>query len=335
MSPRIYIAILILQIAVAGIITTSCSKEIDVNLPDSAQQVVVEGNIEINTPPVVILTKSVKFFSSVNLNDIGSYFVHGAQVTVTSTTGQSTVLNEYCLQSLNLGEQEQELVLNALGFTTIDSANIPNVCFYTVPDILSYFLTGTCSFMGAERTGYSLSIVAPPFSGADSVRVSSFTRIPTRIGLDSLSVGIHPNESYRDSFAPVYAHFTVPDTFGNFVRYWTKRNSEPFYKPLSQSVYDDRLFVGLSIGLPLERGQVQSRDGDFDINTYSYFRKGDTVTVKWSNIDDKTYDFFYTMENDGGNSPFSNPIRIKSNIVNGMGVWAGYASSFDTIIVPQ
>jgi hypothetical protein len=296
---------------------------------------VVEGTIENDRPPIIILTKSVKFFSSINVNDISSYFVHGAAIKVSSSNGQQTDLTEYCLQSLNLSAQEQQLVLSALGFTTIDSASIPNVCFYTVPDIITYFLTGSCSFMGSERNTYSLDIMAPPFdSGGDSIHVTSTTRIPARLGLDSLGVGVHPNESYRDSFAPVYAYFSVPDTFGNFVRYWTKRNDEPFYKPLSQSVYDDKLFVGLSIGLPLERGQVRSRDNNFDINTYTYFRKGDTVTIKWSNIDDKTYDFFYTLENDGGSSPFSSPIRVKTNINNGLGVWAGYATTYKTTIVP-
>ena len=56
------------------------------------------------------------------------------------------------------------------------------------------------------------------------------------------------------------------------------------------------------------------------LKTATYFRKGDTATVKWSNIDNVTYDFFFTLENDGGDSPFSAPIKIKTNINNGLGV---------------
>lgn len=312
----------------------SCTKDINIELPDSAQQVVVEGSIENNMPPIVILTKSVKFFDNINFNDLGSYFVKGADVRVTSSDGQSIQLTELCLQNLNLPPDDAQLLLSALGFTNVDSGQIPNVCVYTVPDIVTFFVTGTCSFMGKERTQYALQITAPPLrEGTDSVKLNATTTIPTAIGLDSLAIRQHPNPDYRDSLVSVYGYFTAPDTFGNFIRYWTKRNSEPFYKPLSQSVYDDKLFAGLSIGLPLERGQ--RRDGEFNINTYSYFWKGDTVTVKWSNIDKQTFDFFYTLENDGGDSPFSSPVRIKTNIQNGLGVWAGYATKYSNIIVPK
>lgn len=326
--------ILIGLLLIATATISSCTKVIDINIPDSARQVVVEGTIENNVPPVVVLTKSSKFFDNVNINDIGSYFIHGANVHVTASDGTQTELTELCLQNLNLPPDQQEVILNAFGFSAIDSDQIPNVCVYTVPDIATYFLTGTCSFVGKERTSYTLDIMSPPLNdGQDSIHVTSTTTITTVIGIDSLTTKPHPNPDYADSMVAVYAYFSVPDTFGNFVRYWTKRNSEPFYTPIGGSVYDDKLFVGLSIGLPVERGQPKG--ADFNINTDSYFWKGDTVTVKWGNIDNKTYDFFYTLENDGGDSPFSSPVKIKTNINNGLGIWAGYASSYGTIIVPK
>jgi len=326
-----HFAIATLIISIAGV--WGCTKEIDIEIPESAKKIVVEGSIENNVPPVVILTKSQRLFDNISINNIGAYFVHGAQVTVRSSDGAQTELTELCLQNLNLPPDQAQVLLNALGFTTVDSGNIPNVCVYTVPDILSYFLTGSCSFMGKERTSYDLRVVAPGFNvGDDSIVVTSSTYIPTAIGMDSLGFKEHVNPDYRDSFISCYSYLTVPDTFGNFVRYWTQRNDEPQYKPRSQSVWDDKLFVGLKISLPIERGQPRSEK--FDINTYTYFRRGDTITVKWSNIDSKTYDFFYTLENDGGDSPFSSPVRIKSNINNGLGVWAGYATKYYTAIAP-
>lgn len=313
---------------------SSCSKEIDITIPAEAEQVVVEGSIETNVPPVVILTKSAKFFDNLSLNDIGSYFVHGATIRVTAGTGEQTELVELCLQNLNLPPNEAQILLNAFGFSNPDSMEIPDVCVYTVPDIATYYLTGACSFMGKEQTTYHLEINSPGFENAlDSIHITSSTYIPVSIGIDSLTIREHHNPDYRDSMAAVYANFTVPDTFGNFARYQTKRNSEPFFKPLGGSVYDDRLFVGLNIALPLERGQPSN--AEFDINTDSYFWKGDTVTVKWSNIDSRTYDFFFTLENDGGDSPFSAPVKIKSNISNGLGVWAGYATQYSSIIIPR
>ncbi len=318
----------------ASCIFSSCTKEIDITIPDSAKQVVVDGTIENNVPPVITLTSSQKFFTDININDLGQYFIHGATINVTSNDGSQTELTEFCLQNLNLPADQELLLLNALGFTTIDSAYLPNVCVYTVPDIITYFLTGSCSFMGKERTTYALDIVAPPLYGSDSVHVTSSTYIPTSLGLDSLAIREATDAAYRDSMVSLYAFLTVPDTFGNFLRYKTKANSEPFYSPQGGgSVYDDRLFVGLTLGLPIERGQDPNKD--FDFKTATLFGKGDTVTVKWSNIDSKTYDFFFTLENDGGDSPFSSPIKIKTNINNGLGVWAGYATKYHQVIIPQ
>jgi hypothetical protein len=315
-------------------VISSCTKVIDVTIPDSAKQVVVDGTIENNVPPVITLTSSQKFFTQVNLNDLGQYFVHGATIKVSSSDGLQTDLVEFCLQNLNLPDAQKQLLLSALGFSSVDSADLPNICVYTVPDIVDYFVSGTCSFMGKERTTYNLSIVTPPLYGTDSVHLTSSTYIPTAIGMDSLAIRPVTNPAYQDSFASLYAYVTVPDTFGNFLRYKTRKNSEPFYSPQGGgSVYDDRLFVGLTLGLPLERGQNPNKD--FDFKTATYFSRGDTITVKWSNIDPKTYDFFYTLENDGGDSPFSSPVKIKTNINNGLGVWAGYATKYYGIIIPR
>jgi hypothetical protein len=311
---------------------SGCVKTVDVKIPDSAQQVVVEGTIENNVPPVVILTKSQKFFGTVDLNNLGNYFIHGAKIKVVSSDGSQTELNEFCLQGLNLPQAQQDILLGALGFSTVDSANIPNVCVYTVPDIISYFVSGSCAFMGKERTTYTLDIVSPPVYGNYSIHLSSSTYIPTAIGMDSLSIR-EASEKYRDSMVSIYANVSVPDTFGNFLRYKTKRNHEPYYNPLGGTVYDDKLWVGLQLALPIERGQ--NPNAKFDLKTDTYFWKGDTVTVKWSNIDSKTYDFFYTLENDGGDSPFSQPVKIKTNIRNGLGVWAGYATKYYTVAVPR
>ena len=66
-----------------------------------------------------------------------------------------------------------------------------------------------------------------------------------------------------------------------------------------------------------------------------YFWKGDTVVLKWSNIDYQTYDFFYTLENDGSGNPFANQVKVKSNVTGGIGVFAGYATRYYSIKVPK
>lgn len=322
-------------IFIMALMLTACSKVVTVKIPAQSQQVVVDGSIENNVPPIILLSKSQQFFGTTNLNNLGAYFIHGAKVSIKGSDGTQAQLVEVCLGDLNLPAAQQQQVLSALGYTSVDSANALNICAYTVADIVTYYLTGSCSYMGKERVTYALDIMTPPiYAGQhDSIHVTSSTTIPTALGLDSLAVRPHPNPAYNDSFAAVFAYITVPDTTGNFIRYLNKSNSKPFYAPLGGSVYDDKLFVGLSFSLPLERGQAP--DAKFDLNTDTYFYRGDTVTVKWSNIDAGTYNFFYTLENDGGGSPFSSPVKITSNVNNGLGCWAGYGTKYYTIIVPH
>lgn len=334
-SGRTNFSVLCLVSGVLCLFASSCSKVVDIEIPETAKQIVVEGSIENDVPPIVILTSSQKFFDNLELDNLGSYFVHGADMRVTGSDNSTTVLTEFCLQNLNLPDDQKQLILGAFGFTYVDSTQIPNICVYSVPDIANYFLTGTCSYVGKVNTVYSLDIKAPSLvSGNDSIHVTASTFIPVPVGLDSITIREHPNPDYRDSMVAIYSNLTVPDTFGNFLRYWTKRNSESFYTPIGNgSVYDDKLWVGLKVSLPVERGQPPHND--FDINTDTYFWKGDTVTVKWANIDSKTYDFFFTLENDGGDGPFSTPVKIKTNVSNGLGIWAGYGAKYYTLIIPN
>jgi hypothetical protein len=316
------------------IMFTACSKVVNVAIPATATQVVVDGSIENGTPPIILLTKSQQFFGTTNLNNLSAYFIHGAKVKVTGTDGTSVQLTEFCLGDLNLPAAQEQQILSVLGYTSVDSGSALSICAYTVPDIVNYFTTGTCSYMGNQRTGYTLDIMSPSiYPGQhDSIHVTASTTIPTAIGIDSLAIRPDADPAYADSFSAVYAYVSVPDSFNLFIRYLTKEGNQPFYQPPGGSVYDDRLFVGLTLNLPLERGE--SPDATFNLSTTTYFYRGDTLTVKWSNIDVNTFNFFNTLESDGGSSPFSSPVKIIGNVNNGLGCFAGYATKYYSIYVP-
>ena len=63
----------------------------------------------------------------------------------------------------------------------------------------------------------------------------------------------------------------------------------------------------------------------------------DTVTLKLSNIDRTTYQFWLTMEfayQSIGN-PFASPNKVIGNISNGaLGAFCGYASAYKTLAIP-
>jgi hypothetical protein len=314
----------------AGWIATSCTKDLTGTLPNFGTSTVVDGNIETNRPPIIILTRSTTVFGGLNINDYASFLVHGATIYMTKDSSPVQVpLQEICLQNLAIPDSEKLALLSSLQLTVYDSSSIPDVCAYTLPyaELLTYANTGACPDCGAEGHQYNINIQV---SGKT---ITAYTTIPAAAPIQGLSIRDVPN---NDTLVNVEVTYTVPAVYGSFIRYWTKRNSEPYYTSLTGSVYDNKLFAGQTLTLPVQRG-YPSYTTNVDPNTFGYFWKGDTVTVKWASIDSRTFNFFNTLENDGGGSPFSSYVRVQSNVTgdSAIGVWAGYGARYYTIIVPK
>ncbi len=82
---------LLLLLIISVFIFTSCEKEITINLPDEPSKLVVEGWIENNKYPVVILTKSSPYFAPIDLAALLSSLVKGAVVTVSDGSVTETL----------------------------------------------------------------------------------------------------------------------------------------------------------------------------------------------------------------------------------------------------
>jgi hypothetical protein len=315
---------------IGGLIGASCTKDLTGGIPSFGTSIVVDGNIETNRPPIVILTRSTKVFGDLNVNNIASFLLHGATMYMTVDSNPTQIpLQEICLQSLSIPDSQKLQLLQSLGILVYDSSKVPDICAYSLPfsELITYANTGSCPDCGVEGHRYNLNI---KYNGQT---ITSYTTIPYATGIVGLSIRAVP---HVDSLVNVLATINVPATYGNFIRYWTKRNEEPFYTSLTGSVYDNLILAGQTISLPVQRGEP-SYITNPDPNTFGYFWKGDTVTVKWASIDSRTYDFFNTIENDGGGSPFSSYIRVKSNVVgdSAIGIWAGYGAKYYSIIVPH
>lgn len=303
----------------------SCTTDIELDIPDAEPMIVVEGSIEADGPPIVILSRNASFFGEVDLNNLEQYLVRGADVKVFDMHQDTITLSEFCTASFS--EDIQRTLAKNLGFNYTDTATLPNICIYTIPNILDYYNGDTTNtFLGKFKNRYGIII------NAEGNVLTANTSIPDKPDVKSLGVIPHP-DSQKDSLVSVTITFSVPDSGGNFIRYLTKRNSEPFLRPQAASVYSDKLFLGGTYTFPLEAGSDPNEEIDWE--TYSYFWKGDTVTVKWSTIDKDHYDFWNTLESDGGASPLSSPTRIKSNIKGGLGIWGGYGAIYKTIYVPN
>jgi hypothetical protein len=61
----------------------SCEKEITVDLPSAEDKIVIEGSIENNMVPIVIISRNMSYFDKVDTNTYSSLIIDNAIVTVT------------------------------------------------------------------------------------------------------------------------------------------------------------------------------------------------------------------------------------------------------------
>ncbi len=64
-----------------------------------------------------------------------------------------------------------------------------------------------------------------------------------------------------------------------------------------------------------------------------YFKKTDMIFVQFCTIDQNTAKFYTTFEaaSQSNGNPFAAPVTTMSNINGGLGIWAGFACTYDTI----
>lgn len=299
---RIFYTCSLLALAI-GICMTACEKEVKVSLGTAEPKLVVEGFIESGAPPFVALTRSIGYFEKVDLTTLNNAFVHNAHVTI-SDGSRTVTLREY----------------------SVDTSGGNKIYFYS----LDTSVPGSLTFTGEVNKYYKLTIET------DGKTYESTTKIPACKPVDSLVAD--PPASPPDGLPNAMilsVYYSDPDTFGNCIRYFTKRNSEPFY-PGYNSVYDDQIVNGAkNARIPIAAGFA--RNGTIT-DSSGYIMRGDTVTLRWAAIDRAVYEFYNTYEYALGTigNPFSTPINVKSNISNGaLGVWAGYGSTYTTIVIPK
>lgn len=276
-----------------------CEKNVDLALHRATQQLVVEGTIENDKSPVVVLTRSQDFFSSIDTTILNNLFVHGATITVTGT-GRTVALVEQEVDTLNG---------NRYYFYAEDSAD-------------------TKRFLGRRGEQYALHIEA------DGQILDASTTIPAGgFRVDSVwwLSGVKDNKP-DTSEAFLMARIVDPPAFGNYARYFTKRNEEPFFPGLT-SVADDQVTNGTFFDFQIDRGTDKNEKIDF--KNYGYFKWGDTVTLKFCNIDKATFDFWQTWEYAWSNqgNPFSTPTTVLGNVPGALGYWGGYEAAYYTIVI--
>lgn len=307
---------------------TACEKEISVDIPVAEEQVVVDGQIEQGQPPFILLSSSQAPFEPIDVNSFASIFLNGADVRLSNGT-ETVTLDEICTSDL-----PEELLDDVSELTGIPPEVIATVdiCGYTNLD---------GSMIGEEGRTYTLEIDYEDHS------LRAQTKINQTLELDSLWFSI-PNADASDSLGFAYAILDDPDTLGNAYRWFARRVNtypawsehagevkDPFYIAPLGSAYDDEFFNGLSFEFAYFRGAVANSGKEDDLNEErGFFKVGDTIAVRGAQIDQGVFRFLSAMEDQigTGGSPFASPANLPSNVEGGLGLFAGYAAVYDTII---
>ena len=285
-------------LTVFSIFLFSCEKDIDFKLKEASALLVVDAQIENGQAPTVALSKSLDYFGAISPQILASSFVHNAEVTMSNGTVTHT-FKEY---TVPLGNGY------FIYYYSIDSANLAT------------------AFIGEFNKQYNLTIKTEGKIYTAKTTIPLLTKI-----FDSLWTKLPPS-NVDTAKRVLMARAIDPPGLGNYVRYFTKKNSERFL-PGFNSVFNDEVIDGTTYQGQVDQGV--DRNNPLPTGDDRFFTRGDTISFKLSNIDKATYTFWNTWEfnQQSIGNPFSQPGKVIGNISNGaLGAFCGYASQVGTII---
>lgn len=309
-----YHSILILTL----VLITSCTKEVIVDIPEADSKLVIDGRIETGQPPIVLLTRSKYIYEEVNGNLLLEALVSGATVSVSDGTN-TVILDEICSQSLP--QSSQEAIASFLDIP-VEELSTANICFYS---------TANTSIFGEVGKTYDLKV---QFEGNE---YTSSTQLLNPVPMDSLYW--KEDQEYPDN-GYSWLYLSDPPNEYNAYFWECKRINiqgdgstlDDRYVPTFNPAFDDQFFNGLTFTFAYEN--PHNFNPDTPLSERGFYQRGDSVAIKFSRIDKAVYEFMeikYLQLQTGG-SPFATPSNLPTNISGGaLGVWAGYATYFDTL----
>jgi hypothetical protein len=282
----------------SGLIFLSCEKDINFNLKYAEPVLVVDAQIENGEAPTVALSRSLDYFGAINPQILANSFVHNAEVFMSNGI-VSHVFKEYTVPLANG---------YAIYYYGIDSSNLAT------------------AFIGEFNRQYTLTIKTDGKVYTANTNIPALTKV-----FDSLWTKLPP-PNVDTSKRILMARVTDPPGLGNYIRYFTRKNSERFL-PGFNSVYNDEVVDGTTYQAQVDQGI--DRNSPLPAGDERFFTRGDTISFKLSNINKATYTFWNTWEfnQQSIGNPFSQPGKVIGNISNNaLGAFCGYASKVDTVI---
>ena len=274
---------------------SSCTENINVSLPNSDKQIVIEGTIENGKRPEVIITKTISLFSSIGNVNPADFFILDARVYVSNGTVTDTLkLTVDSSSSMGLVYKGNTL-LGTIGqrysLTVISNGNTYTATT-TIPQLVALDSVWWQAKPRSDTLGFAYAHMSDPVGLGNNYRW--YAKRPTKD---------------RRFIAPLGATFDD--------------------KLIDGKKFDFAYTKGYD---PTDNKNSELADPDIERNCY---RKRDTICIKFCTIDRASKDFYTTFEaalSNNGN-PFSSPVTILKNIEGGaLGVWAGMGATYDTIL---
>lgn len=285
-----------------GILITSCEKDVEIELPEPEAKLVVEGWIEQDQYPIVAITRNSSYFDPVDSTTLANLFILNATVIISD------------------GSQSEELQLD---YSNLLNGIWPFICY-----------KGN-TIKGEVGKTYFLTIYA------EGDTITGQTTIPEPVLLDSIWwMADTVNKPLNDSLGYIWATYTdAPEIHEYFRLFSYRKGRDNTFVPLFGSVYDDIFFGGKSFTFSMYRGipTMSDEEAIMEDDELFYFKKGDTVQVKLTSIDQKHYEFWRTIEqeNYAGGNPFIFPVLIRHNVEGALGVFGGYGATYYTLVIGE
>jgi len=280
---------------------------------------VVEGRIETDGFPIVLLSKSQNVYAATDLMAYLGSFISDASVTV-SNGQQSLDLELFTIAELPLASQKT--VAEML------KVELHQVIFLPIP----VFSTTNEALRGEVGKTYTLKIEENGKSHSGSTTL--FPPVP-------LQALYWKPSTENAEYGFVVGRLADPANQYNAYKWEAKRITiqangaelDTLFRRGPGSYFDDRYFDGLTF--EFEAANRQRRKDTTHLEEFRrYYRYGDIVVAKFSRIDRNVFDFFNKMNEQIGNAgnPFAVPVNAPSNINGALGIWAGVSTWYDTVV---
>ena len=289
-----------------GMLFSQCQKEIEVNLPDYERKIVIEGSIENGQPAMVIVSRSVPYFSTIDLETLmKDVFITDAEVTVTSSTGES----EQLVFSLN-------------------------------PESPIYMAFTGRTLLGEPGKSYTLTV------RYDGKEYSATSTMEEPFRLDSAWLSFRDeNDTMPTSRIQLTDRAASHDYYMFRIKVHGKKLHDRLWVTSMPVAFDDATFNGQTVNYEILRANPSSlfmaemsdeEQAEYYRITY---RHGDTVYLKTSMIDYNAFQYWSAMtyELAVGQNPFMSPAPVPCNLSgeNVIGNWTAFASTVDTMYYPD